>query len=117
MADTKTFPTLQVAACACGYILADGQTYSDMADVAAHALGHQVWTHELGDKATMDRVRMAIHGQFPNLPTREEAQADWRAAADKAISAYGETVDLQRGNEERTETPMGSLMRMTGGAA
>ncbi len=115
MAETKTFPTLQVASCACGIILQDGLSYGDMAEIAEHALGHPVWTHELGDEKTMNRVRDAIHGAFPQLPTREEAQADHFAAADRATAAYGETINLERGTNERTEGPIASLARMTGG--
>lgn len=117
MAETKTFPTLQVASCACGIILQDGLSYADMAEVAEHALGHPIWTHELGDEKTMNRVRDAIHGAFPQLPTREEAQADHLAAADRATKAYGETIDLECGATERTEGPITSLLRMKGGVS
>lgn len=115
MHETKTFPTVNVASCATGIILRTGLSYADMAEVAEHALGHSIWT-ELGDNKTMNKVRAAIHDQFPEIPTREEAQADWQAASDRAIKAYGETVELKRGAGQRTETPMDSLVRMTGAA-
>lgn len=116
MTEIKTFPTVNVASCATGIILRTGLSYADMAEVAEHALGHSIWTHELGDEKTMNKVRAAIHEQFPEIPTREEAQADWQAASDRAIKAYGETVDLKLGVGQRTETPMDSLVRMTGAA-
>ena len=116
MSERKTFPTLNVASCACGIMLVDGLTYADMSEIAAQALGHPVWTHELGDSKTMDRVRDAIHAEFPLLPSRDEATADWQAAADRATKAYGATVDLPRGSQKRSEDPMASLVRMSGAA-
>lgn len=117
MSEITTFPTLNVASCACGIMLTDGLRYSDMAEIAEYALGHPVWAHELGDQKTMGRVREAIFDQFPEFPTKQEAQDDWRAAADKATKAYGESVDLRRGDQVRVEDPTESLQRMIGGGA
>jgi hypothetical protein len=48
------------------------------------------------------------------LPTHDEAAADFHAAADKAIAAYGPTVALTEGTGTRDESPVDSLARMTG---
>lgn len=110
----KTFDTLAVASAATGVALRDGMNFALMAEIAAHVMGFPVWTHELGDKVMTARIYRAIATQLPRLPTRELAQADWRAAASEAISAYGDTVELAEGADERTEGPLASLARMTG---
>lgn len=114
MTERRSFPTLNVASCACGIMLTDGLTYADMAEIAEFAMGHPIWTHELGDSKTMGRVRDSILGEFPQLPTKEEAEASWRVAADRATKAYGETIELERGTQTRAEHPIDSLHRMTG---
>lgn len=108
----KTFRTLAVASAATGVGLCDGISYSDMMEIWSHAIGFPVWTHEMADRALSSRMHAILLGQFPLLPTADEAHADWQAAAMKASAAYGETVALPEGNETRTEGPVATLARL-----
>jgi hypothetical protein len=64
---TKTFNTLAVATAATGIGLSSGLSFSMIQEIAEYVLGHQVWTHELGDKLTNSRIHSAIYAQLPNL--------------------------------------------------
>lgn len=110
----KTFSTLAVASAATGIGMGSGLTFALMSEISAHVLGYPVWTHELGDKQTAGKVHDALRLQFPELPTREEAEADWLAAAIKATSVYGPTVSVIEGDGKREEGPIASLTRMLG---
>lgn len=114
MSASKTFSTLAVASAATGIGLADGMNYSTMAEISSHVLGFDIWTHELADRAMNNRVRDRLLTLFPGLPTGDEARADWRAAAAKAVAAYGDTLTIPAGADERSESPIESLARMVG---
>lgn len=111
---TKPFPTLLVASAATGTVMRSGITVRDLAELCSWVLGYPVFTHELGDKVTTGRVYRSLATQFPKLPTREAAKADWVRAASDAVAAYGETMNVAEGSDERTEHPADSLTRMTG---
>lgn len=108
----KTFPTLHVASCLTGIAFVEGLKYQDLQAVAAHLLGDDVYTHELGHRPTMDAVAEEGYRQFPDMPTSKEARADWSAAAVKALAAYGRTVNVQRGKHGRREHPVDTLKAM-----
>ncbi|WP_084398322.1 DUF7736 domain-containing protein [Henriciella aquimarina] len=115
MAETKEFPTLQIASAITGIGLCEGMKYSDMQVAFDHILGRPVWTHELGHGATTEKVRELGFAQFPDMPAREEAQADWKAAAAKALAAYGETVTVRRGQDVREADPISTAIEMRSG--
>lgn len=108
----KTFPTLQVASTITGVGLAEGMTYSDIQEVASHLLGAPIWTHELVHEPTKDAYVEEGYRQFPDMPSIAEAEADYRAAAAKAIAAYGDTVEVEEGTHGRRESPVDTLSRM-----
>jgi hypothetical protein len=92
---TKQFATLRVASAMTGIGLC-AMKYSDIQEILEHALGAPVWTHEIIGRTGKDAVA-ALRAMFPDMPTQEDAEADWRAAATKALAAYGQTVSIQRG--------------------
>lgn len=114
MTKTKEFKTLAVASVATGIGMMKGLRFSDMQEISEFVLGHQVWTHELADKAMTARVEAAIRSQLPAMPSHEAAGKNWSAAAADALFTYGETVLLSEGSETRAENPIASLARMTG---
>ena len=112
MTDTRTFPTLHVASAITGIGMCLGLKYSNIHEIASHLFGAPVWTHELGHSRTIEAYAAEGYRQFPDMPTKEEAKADWRKAAQKAIAAYGETVTVARGTSIRREDPISTLASM-----
>lgn len=110
----KTFPTLHVASCVTGTALCEGFNYSRMQEIASHLFGGPVWTHELVHAPTRDAYVEEGYRQFPDLPTRAEAEADYEAAARKAVAAYGETLTVEEGKHGRRESPVDTLGNMVG---
>lgn len=108
----KTFPTLHVASCITGIGLCEGMNYSRMQEIASHLFGTPIWTHELAHRPTVDACREEGYRQFPAMPTQAEAEANWQAAADKAVAAYGETVTVAEGTHGRREHPVDTLAAM-----
>lgn len=109
---TRTFPTLHVASTITGIGLTEGMNYSDMQEIAAHLFGAPIWTHELVHEPTKDAYVEEGYRQFPDMPSQAEAEADFKAAAAKAIAAYGDTVDVAEGTHGRRESPVDTLSRM-----
>lgn len=109
---TKTFPTLHVASCLTGYGLCQNMSYSTVQEIASHLFGAPIWTHELVHAPTNDAYTQEGYRQFPDMPTAAEAEADWQAAAAKAVAAYGETVVVAEGQHDRRENPIDTLAAM-----
>lgn len=109
----KQFPTLVVASAITGVGLCHiPNGYSKMMEVASHLLGTPVWLHELAHGPTQDAYSEEGYRQFPDMPTKAEAKADWQAAAAKALAAYGETVTVRQGTAVRLESPVQTLKAM-----
>ena len=106
--EAKEFPTLIVASSVTG-ITMTGMTYSDVQRVISWLCGFDIWTHELVHGPTRDMALEECARQFPLMPTQAEAETDWRAAADKAIDAYGATVLVKRGTGTRRAGPVQTL--------
>jgi hypothetical protein len=108
--DAKTFQTIEVASCLTGIALGDIKGgYSKMQEVASVLFGADIWTHELVHEPTVDAYREEGYLQFPDMPTKAEAEADWQAAGAKAVAAYGPTVTVQPGKHGRREGPVKTL--------
>lgn len=108
----RTFPTLHVASALTGVGLTTGMSYSNIQEIASHLFGAPIWTHELVHEPTKDAYVEEGYRQFPDMPTREEAMADYEAAAAKAVAAYGETVEVAEGSHGRRESPVDTLSRL-----
>lgn len=112
MSDRAKFPTLHVASCLTGRVLSLGMNVSTMQEIASHLFGAPIWTHELTHGPTEDAYTEEGYRQFPDMPTAIEAEADWQAAARKALATYGETVDVAKGTHGRRESPVATLAAM-----
>ena len=108
--EKKNFPSLLIATAATGIGLGAGITFSKIQEVYDFALGHPVWTHEL--PAYGPEVYRLLREQFPMMPSREEAEADWQAAAAAMTAAYGDMVAVSPGHGERTKHPIDTLAEM-----
>jgi hypothetical protein len=111
MDNTKKFPTLIVASTMTGIALTK-TTFSEMMECASWLCGYPIWTHELAHGPTIDQYKTEGYEQFPAMPTKAEAEADYVAAAAKAISAYGEAVEVRQGSSKRHEGPVDTLRAM-----
>lgn len=105
--EKKIFPALLVASAATGICLGSGVTIARMQEVYDHVLGHPVWTHELPSYGP--EVHRLLREQFPQMPTEEEAQADWQPAAAAMTAAYGAELSVRGGFGERTKSPVETL--------
>jgi hypothetical protein len=110
--NTKTFPTLHVATCLTGIGLCEDISYSRVQEIASHLFGAPIWTHELIHAPTLDAYKSEGYRQFPDMPTAAEAEADYEAAARKAVATYGETIDVVEGTHGRREHPVDTLSRL-----
>ena len=108
MGNTKEFSTLTVAGALTGVCLEDGG-FDKIHECSEHLLGRPVWTHEFAHKPTQEAIIAEGKRQFPDMPSQEEAENDWQAAAQKAIAHYGKTVLVTQGSAPRTTGPVGTL--------
>jgi hypothetical protein len=112
MAETKTFPSLHVATAATGIGLVNGMSFSQVHEIYEYVLGHPVWTHEIPRYS--EQVRQLLSKQFPEMPSRADAEADWATAGDAMLVAYGPHVEVKAGTGERTESPLDTLREVAG---
>jgi hypothetical protein len=106
-----TISTAALATLTTGIVMVE--KFAGVGEAAEAVCGHQVWTHEMGRAG--DRAREVIPAQLPGFPM--EATADnWREVRDAAIVQFGETVEIERGTDQRTagptETLIGELKRI-----
>lgn len=104
----KTFDTYLVASAVTGIAMGP-MTFGDIQEVWEMLLGAPVWTHELAHEPTHDAVSEECYRQFPDMPTRAEAEEDFEAARTKAEAAYGHFVTVRRGDHGRRETPLETI--------
>lgn len=115
-----------LTACTGRGIHAEGEklTIADVANVIAHVVGHEVWTHELPTYAP--RVRELICAQSELVRDIVKALdmsdslngSDYVTTARAVVTAKGVRLDwrvmLVNGNDERTESPVESAVRVRG---
>lgn len=118
----KSFPIDVVLSLTTGFLLKEGG-FGDMHELAEHVLGHAVWTHEFVDKELWDRMKQALFAQHPSL--RKAENFDTAAAkkdlvpyltgyVERAVAKFGATLEVERGQGERTESPLASARRVFG---
>lgn len=112
MTEVKQFPTLVVASTLTGISMAV-MRISARPECAEWLCGYPVGTHELAYQPIMDDYIAKGYAQFPDMPTKAAAEADFQAAAAKAVAAYGEVLTVNRGTGERSENPIETLQTMT----
>ena len=108
------FPTLHVASAMTGVALCEGLSYSRMQEISDALLGYPIWTHEMAHAKTKEAITAAGAALFPMMPTREEAHADFHAAAAKALAAYGHTVGWLKVARERPVGPLTTALEVFG---
>lgn len=110
MPEAKEFPTCAVASVLTDICLVEkGFNSAFAAEIRQWIYGDQIWTHEIFGEEVPAKVKEAGYGQFPDMPTRAEALADYKAATAKALAAYGPTVTVARGSNRRDKHPMDTL--------
>ncbi len=110
--DTKTFRSLAVASAATGIGLCEGLSFSLMGEICSHVLGYSIWTHEIPEAGP--KAWLLLRQQFPLLPTRDDAVADWRSAAAAMTAAYGAEIEVAAGTCKRKTSPLETLQKMVG---
>ncbi len=115
MAEVFTFPTLHVASAITGVGLCEGLTFSRMHQISEAIVGHPIWTHEFAHPGAREAIISAGARLFPLMPTKEEALADWSAAAAKAVAAYAQEVSWQKATTERSIDPLSTAIEVLSG--
>lgn len=111
--DSKEFPTLVVATAVTGIGLGNEDIkYSHVHELVEWVCGSPIWTHEIAHRETAAWYRAELLKQFPDMPSKEEAESDHVTAANKAVGVYGPTVTVTRGLFERTADPLSTLREM-----
>lgn len=111
---TKPFNTLTVATLVTDCVMVEGLTYSDIADLASHLFGGPGWAVWMPE--FMDQCEAIAREQFPDLPGKAEARADLKAAAQRALDAYGDVVEVRAGKGIRPAHPGDTAMEAFGRA-
>lgn|SRR5574337_444948 len=114
----KNYATDIVLSLTTGILLKQGG-FGDMQDLCEHIAGHPIWTHELADKAFVQKLVDAVHAQHPQLkdveewkPGGEDLYAYLHGYVSRQVEKFGASLPIETANFERTESPMQSLERL-----
>lgn len=119
----KAYPIEIVLSLTTGFLLKH-QGFAEMHELAEHVLGHSVWTHEFADEQLVQRMAVAVFRQHPALRDAEafdvsikkEKLDEYLAAyVARAVTRYGAFLDIERGTDQRTESPLVSGQRLMDG--
>lgn len=104
--ETKELDSLGVAGITTGVLLVEGG-FSHIHEAMEWVMGHPVWTHEL--PGVWDEAKARVLKQIPDMPT--EANPDtFGQVASEVRNRFGLKVVLQKGDSERTQGPVETLM-------
>lgn len=119
MSERRKFYLPAVLTFVTGTILTGGDEIQALAE---YALGRAVFTHELADRALLERVRAVLIEQHPALAEAEPFEKGdedmlqyLQAYIRRACAKFGANLSVTRGTEQRTETPVESLQRLAPG--
>lgn len=114
----KTYSTAIVLSLTTGILLVQGG-FGDMVELCEYVAGHPIWTHELADKALVNKLVNAVYEQHPQLkdvekwnPNGEEVSTYLPGYVARQNEKFGATLDIKPGNLQRTEDPVESLERL-----
>lgn len=107
----KTFCPAVLGSITSGTLLVDD--FGKVHEAIEWIVGHPVWTHELPRKA--GACSAAITALYPDMPT--EHPSDLEACITELRTRYGEALPIARGSQNRTESPVASLVGMLGGSS
>lgn len=113
--ETKQFKSTTVAGLYSGVMLAG--TFSDIHECAEWVAGHPIWTHEFADKAKWDALKAALVKAFPEIVECDELVAgcnreNYSEKAAAVEKRWPDPIELPKGSEQRTESPLESLSRI-----
>lgn len=118
----KNYATDIVLSLTTGILLKQGG-FPEMQELCEHIAGHPIWTHELADKALVQRLVDAVHEQHPQLKDVEKWEPDGgdlyaylRGYVSRQVEKYGDSLPIEPAPFERTESPLGSLERLIAAA-
>lgn len=114
----KTYSTPIVLSLTTGILLVQGG-FGDMQDLCEHIAGRPIWTHELADKALVEKLVAAVHEQHPQLKDVEKWNPDGQdlhtylhGYVARQMEKFGPSLEVKSVNIERTESPLASLERL-----
>lgn len=82
------------------------ENFEGVGQAAEAVMGHPVWTHEF--PALARRMRELITAQLPDFPTQAD-EHNWQGVLATTIARYGDTIEIERGNEQRAADPVSTL--------
>jgi hypothetical protein len=107
---TKDFSTPVVVCTATDISFGNGMTISMLHECVAWVLGYDVFTHELGIKAVTGRAADLLREQYPDLPSREQAERPDRLRfLSEFEKSHGFVVPVTRGSDVRERHPLDTL--------
>lgn len=123
--DTRPFEIAAIGGLVSGYLLTE-RGFDKIHELAEHVIGHPLWTHEFAEKTLWNRCRAALVAQHPDLadmPAFDEAACHRTKDAGDITTylneyvanlraRYGDTLQIQKGEAQRTESPMESMQRI-----
>jgi hypothetical protein len=110
--ETKSFPIEVAVGTATGICLG---SFSDIHECAEWVAGHSIWTHEFAERSLTEKLHSLISWQHPHigeLKLSAMRPEDVPMVVADLRSTFGETVELAKGGEERTESPIESAKRV-----
>ena len=115
----KTFNLAEVLMLTTGRSLT---SFNKMHELAEHVAGHPIWTHEFAEEALWRRLREQVFKQHPVLrealvivcESKDPATIDLiiRDYLEENEEKFGNTFEFERGDGERTESPIESMQRI-----
>lgn len=114
----KTYSTPIVLSLTTGILLVQGG-FGDMQELCEHIAGHPIWTHELADKALVEKLVAAVHEQHPQLkdvekwePGDQDLHTYLAGYVSRQVEKFGPSLSIKSSLIERTESPSASLERL-----
>lgn len=102
--ETKMISPVALAGITTGAMLEEGG-FSKIHEAFEWVVGHPVWTHEL--PGFWPHARELVLEQFPDMPVEIDlAERGYEAVADEVRQRYPAEVEVRKGTDERTASPL-----------
>lgn len=118
----KNYPIDIVLSLTTGILLKKGG-FGEMQDLCEHLAGRPIWTHELADKALVEKLVDAVHQQHPQLKDVETWDAEGKDLhtylneyVARQTTKFGASLSIAPAPIARTEDPFTSLERLMNAA-
>lgn len=106
MAETRDFPTEVIVSLSSGISMC---RFSDMHEAAEYLMGHPIWTHHFADKTLWQSMRAEVLKQHPAMPADGVTKDNWEAKRDAALSEFGPSVTIQKGDGHTAMSPLDGI--------